>query len=477
MLGAAVKGAAASSSSDTAAFFGVDMTFYHMSIGPLLVLTAILAWMARPSTSEEIPPGFKSYQRIYLSVWAICVAADWLQGPYVYALYAAYGFDGHEIAQLFVAGFGASLVFGCLVGTLMDKYGRKRCCVAYCLLYIISCITKHWKHYGVLMFGRVTGGIATSLLFSCFECWMVSEHLSRNKFSGGLLSYMFGLMYNIMYAVAICSGLLAQTAADAWPFHPISKDSLVYVGGYCCPFDMAIACLIVGMIAILFLWKENYGSAQGENAAGMMENFGEALRVLQADKRVWLLCVVVACFEGAMYSFVFNWTPALQSKAVPPPYGVIFALFMMACMCGASVATIIGDAAKPPMRLLVTFVIGVVAFGTAAAVAGEGRHLMLTFACFMIFEVCCGVYFPTVGVLKSEIVPERVRGTMYNIYRVPLNAVVVCLLLTNLPMNKVFTFCALLIAIAAAAMGAIFSGCGPKTNDGEECPLVANKQV
>merc|ERR1719305_532986 len=129
--------------------------------------------MARPSTQEIFPDGFRKFQWSYLSVWCICVAADWLQGPYVYALYAAYGFAPEDIAKLFVAGFGSSLAFGCVVGTLTDRFGRKRMCLAYCVFYIVSCLTKHFKDYNVLMFGRITGGIATSMLFSCFECWLV----------------------------------------------------------------------------------------------------------------------------------------------------------------------------------------------------------------------------------------------------------------------------------------------------------------
>merc|ERR1719162_2047516 len=193
-----------------------------MKIIPLMICTCVLAYMARPSTSEIIPAGFKSFQWNYLSVWCICIAADWLHGPYVYALYAAYGFSSSEIAQLFVAGFGASLVFGCVVGAVTDKFGRKACCIAYCVLYILSCMTKHFNNYHILMVGRITGGIATSMLFSCFECWLVSEHCARHNFSGGLLSYMFGLMFTCMYCVAVISGLCAQYAADSFAFVPIS---------------------------------------------------------------------------------------------------------------------------------------------------------------------------------------------------------------------------------------------------------------
>jgi hypothetical protein len=46
---------------------------------------------------------------------------DWLQGPYVYALYEYYGFTVKDIGRLFIAGFGSSMIFGTVVGSLADK--------------------------------------------------------------------------------------------------------------------------------------------------------------------------------------------------------------------------------------------------------------------------------------------------------------------------------------------------------------------
>ena len=48
-------------------------------------------------------------------------AGDWLQGPYVYYLYSQYGFGKGEIGHLFIAGFGSSMLFGTIVGSLADK--------------------------------------------------------------------------------------------------------------------------------------------------------------------------------------------------------------------------------------------------------------------------------------------------------------------------------------------------------------------
>jgi hypothetical protein len=46
---------------------------------------------------------------------------DWLQGPYVYALYEHYGYTVKDIGRLFIAGFGSSMIFGTIVGSLADK--------------------------------------------------------------------------------------------------------------------------------------------------------------------------------------------------------------------------------------------------------------------------------------------------------------------------------------------------------------------
>ncbi|CAE7610943.1 mfsd5 [Symbiodinium sp. CCMP2592] len=81
-------------------------------LGPTAI--AVGAWNALPSRSSEWPKGFAKFMATYLSAWTLCVAADWLQGPYVYALYEAYGFSPHEIAQLFVAGFGSALFCSCV---------------------------------------------------------------------------------------------------------------------------------------------------------------------------------------------------------------------------------------------------------------------------------------------------------------------------------------------------------------------------
>jgi hypothetical protein len=106
---------------------------YYYYIGWFIILLIVLLLFRRisglnnsdnnannsnnPTNNNKIVSGeFKRFQRIYIIVYLIMMAADWLQGAYVYALYASYGYKMNDIAILFVVGFGSSLVFGTIVG-------------------------------------------------------------------------------------------------------------------------------------------------------------------------------------------------------------------------------------------------------------------------------------------------------------------------------------------------------------------------
>jgi MFS family permease len=72
----------------------------------------------------------------------------------VYRLYEHYGYSVGDIGKLFIAGFGSSMVFGTVVGSLSDKFGRKKAALLYVVTYIASCITKHYSTYSVCRPGR-----------------------------------------------------------------------------------------------------------------------------------------------------------------------------------------------------------------------------------------------------------------------------------------------------------------------------------
>jgi hypothetical protein len=55
--------------------------------------------------------------------------------------------------------------------------------LTYVAAYVMGCFTKHFRSFGILFVGRIFCGIATSLLFSAFESWLVAEHFKVTPFA------------------------------------------------------------------------------------------------------------------------------------------------------------------------------------------------------------------------------------------------------------------------------------------------------
>jgi len=418
----------------------------------------------KSSDMEEQKSKHSALLRRYLAVYLLAAISDWLQGPYVYALYDSYGYPQHVIAILFVAGFGSSMIFGSFIGGLADSCGRRKFTVLYAVIYAGSCLTKHFKSFWFLMLGRILGGIATSLLFSVFDSWLIRSHNDAGVSS--LISKSFSAAAYGNSVVAILAGLLANAASsgDMIPMFSTGtkEDALLWKGGYLNPFDIALFTLICCGLLASFLWEENYGVDKLEDSiedtprksAPWYFAFTSAIRATTSSTEVLLCGLVCSLFEGSMYIFVFMWTPAMKdlTKMANPdfdgdlPFGLIFSTFMVCCMAGSSTfSVLIENGCKVEQIGLGIFCVAACAFGMMVISHSD----VTTFLAFLLFEVCVGVYFPTMGTMKSIIVPENKRAAIYNLYRIPLNFIVLTSLLTDLSYGTSFFICTLMLATAA----------------------------
>jgi len=377
------------------------------------------------------------------------VAADWLQGPYVYDLYASYGFSQHEIAVLFVAGFGSSFFLGTYIGSLADQFGRKKWALLYVVLYCSSCFTKHFPNFWMLMLGRIFGGIATSLLFSVFDSWMVKEHHERGFPSEWLSETFSSAMFGNSVAAILC-GMAAQQAADFFPLAPLFNHMTMW-GGSCTPFDMSIVCLLVGGMYVMGTWSENYGGSTHESrdphgGGFSLQAVTAAIKTVMTNRDVLFTGLIQSLFEGSMYTFVFMWTPALTDPTsdTKPPYGLIFATFMVACMAGSSLFSLIHSRTDPSAVIYIPLSVSALALSVPIFTSNPN----IVVIGFLVFEVCVGIYFPAISTLKGEIVPEQGRAAIYNLFRVPLNAIVLCVLLTDLSVPNAMASCVVMLLVA-----------------------------
>jgi len=378
--------------------------FWNTFYGIVALCIAVHLYTRRPNKDKskvvsamKPPPGFKQFQRSFLAVTLLAMLADWLQGPYVYKLYHDYGYDQGDIGLLFVAGFLSSAIFGTIAGGMADVLGRKKACQAYALVYIVTALTKLSPNFSVLFFGRITGGLATSLLFTSFESWMVSEHFKRN-YPEELLPETFSYLTLGNGITAVAAGIIAQHAANAY--------------GSVAPFIVCIIPLAILFVLVSMQWTENYGAEGAAGASGFSGVFKEVTKgikegfvAIHEDKKLFFLGGGQTCFEAGMYTFVFMWTPALQanpkySDAVAGSLGLIFATFMVCTMTGSGIFGKLADDNVLGVSR-VPFVVHGLAMLSCLSPALLPLSTVLMLMSFMLLEICVGMFYPAYGTMRG----------------------------------------------------------------------------
>lgn len=373
---------------------------------------------------KKLSVQFYKFRQQYMIVYIIIMLADWMQGTHMYTLYLSYGVN---ISTLFLTGFLSGAIFAPFLGSFVDKFGRKRSCIVYCVLEIIINILEHFDHFPTLIFGRILGGISTNLLFSSFESWMTTEHRKR-KFPEEWLSRTYSQCSVGNGTMAIMAGIVAQ----------FLEDSLGHIG----PFQGAVALTVLALVLILG-WEENYGEEQigDHESASLFHTFTEGWKKTISDSRVWRIGLTQALSEGAMYTFVFMWVPTLLSLNPPGgvPTGCVFSALMMAITIGGILYPILqhfitkfvvkkecaSELYASIVYLLAGFsmAIPVVCVSTVSSPAPYCQELIL--GSFLVVELCVGLFMPVAGTLRSKYVPDALQGAILNIFRLPLNAIVV----------------------------------------------------
>lgn len=366
---------------------------------------------------------YYAFRRRYIIVYLVIMLADWMQGTHMYTLYLSYQVN---ISALFLTGFLSGAIFAPFLGPFVDKFGRKRSCIVYCVLEIVINVMEHFHNFPILITGRILGGISTNLLFSAFESWMTTEHRKKG-FPEEWLSRTYSQCSVGNGAMAIMAGIVAQ----------VLEDFLGQIG----PFQGAVALTMLALLLVLG-WEENYGEKEGDSHdnSSVMDNFFNGWSKTISDSRVWRIGLTQALSEGAMYTFVFMWVPTLLELEPPGgvPTGCVFSALMMAITIGGLIypllQAIIGKfvAKEKSSELCASVVyflasasmaIPVACVSAASSPAPYCQELIL--GSFLVVEFCVGLFMPVAGTLRSKYVPDALQGAILNIFRLPLNAIVV----------------------------------------------------
>ena len=448
--------------------------------------------------------------RCYLPVYLLATCADWLQGPYKYAVYSAYGYSQHDIRILFVAGFGSGMTLGSIIGGLADTWGRKRMALVYCACYTLSCLAKHCRPFIILLLGRVLGGISTSLLFSIFDAWLIkatatrridksylSDSFSAANFGSSMVAIVSGLVANWLVGTTADGGIKStlrpafQQAARKWIVEeaesskhggdllgpPTTADdkrwdaAWIYVGGGIKAFDLALIPLACCFLFCLACWDENYGeedchdksdeslirssatNKKGKRGLGIGTSICGASRTVWRSPDIFNLCAVSTLSESPLYIFILLWTPALRALDKHPEIdgypGPPLGIVFATFMVSCMLGTsLFAIFIGRGMRPSLLLVLILLVSAMSCLIIAKTKNDTTSYLAMLVYEAAIGAYYPAMSTVKSDIVPEDQRAAIYSVFRLPLNLLVVLNLVSNLEIEQSFGVCAVMLGLA-----------------------------
>jgi len=191
-------------------------------------------------------------------------------------------------------------------------------------------------------------------------------------------------------------------------------------------------------------WDENYGKLEDENHHDHQEdpsnitpepvqNLQNAYKTCFRNGDILICGIISSLFEASMYIFVFLWTPKLESLSydtlpndisIPQksflPHGLIFSTFMVHCMIGSSIYSLASQYLRCEILCFRILVLATISM----CILDQSQTQQECMMGMNLFETCVGMYFPAMGTMKSTIVPENQRSAIYNMYRIPMNFIV-----------------------------------------------------
>ena len=154
--------------------------------------------------------------------------------------------------------------------------GRRKLCLIFCVTYTLACACINIPSIPVLFFGRLLGGISTSILFSAFETWLISSATTAGLPSADLST--------IMGRATLLNGFVA-TAAGV-----ISNHLVGATNNLASPFIASGLVLLIGWVVIRVTWSENYGAGGGleDHDFLQVKRLGHAWRIVRKGESSWL---------------------------------------------------------------------------------------------------------------------------------------------------------------------------------------------
>ena len=198
------------------------------------------------------------------------------------------------------------------------------------------------------------------------------------------------------------------------------------------------------MFVIQALWRENELKITKESIASC---YREAFKELK-KREVLTVGISESITQAIQNLYLFLWTPILlASSSTPINVGFIFLCMVTSIICGSKIFELTVIYLRGQLYIVLSgclIVIFSTLFGIYFINSFEFRVVL-----FAVLNGLYGLYTPLYSIIKYKILEEKHRALLMNMFRIPLNAYVIVILLL-LKFIDPFKVC-----LIAAIMGVI----------------------
>jgi len=144
--------------------------------------------------------------------------------------------------------------------------------MVFCVTYTIACVCITIPSLPILFFGRVLGGVSTSILYSAFESWLVS--------SSNHLALPQSALSNILGRATLINGIVAAIAGV------VSNKLVSTTFTFKSPFVASGVLLVLAWAVISRTWHENRGGASSSDDGGIfqLQRLGQAWHIVRTGE-------------------------------------------------------------------------------------------------------------------------------------------------------------------------------------------------
>ncbi len=426
-------------------------------IATILLIIQLIIWLIKELSQKEddldntLQPNMSypsmiirkknSLKSRYLVAYVITRSAMWAKAPYLYTLFmTVHKFSMAEIGILYLVDAVAALIFGPITGQLADKYGRRKFCNIYNWSIILNLLLRMQGSRLMAYLAQIVTGLGAGLICTTFEAWVVYE--SDKEFKGyhreaeRFRKKLFKTANILDASVSIITSIICAFIYS-------------YFGIYA-PFWISIGLSFLAYVVVKLLWDENKPLAEKN------EDTSQQIRgALNELKKVNVLCIglIEGIAMAVLNIYLFSWTPILkQSTPGGMNVGFIFTCMVLTMIVGTKSYEVLIVYCNLDYYMSITGCLFIQGF--LLVITYFHANFLARLIYLALFNGLTGFYGPLNSIVKSNILAEEYRALLMNIFRIPLNAYVIIVLLTLRYMNS-FT-----VALIAGSLVFIAGGIG-----------------